>query len=45
MNAPSKCSNDTIAQGAYTYSTTAKNAQAVVNLANTVQLAADLIPF
>jgi hypothetical protein len=45
VNAPSKCSDDTIAQGAYTYSTTAKEAQAVVNLANTVQLAADMIPF
>jgi hypothetical protein len=45
VNAPSKCSDDTIAQGAYTYSTTAKEAQAVVNLANTAQLAADMIPF
>jgi hypothetical protein len=45
VNAPSKCSNDTIAQGAYTYSTTAKKAQAVANLANTVQVAADMIPF
>jgi hypothetical protein len=45
VNAPSKCSDDTIAQGAFTYSTTAKEAQAVVNLANTVQLASDMIPF
>jgi hypothetical protein len=40
-----KCSDDTVAQGALTYSTTAKEAQAIVNLANTVQLAADMIPF
>jgi hypothetical protein len=45
VNAPSKCSDDTIAQGAYTFSTTAKEAQAVANLANTVQLAPDTIPF
>jgi hypothetical protein len=45
VTAPSKCSDDTVAQGAYTYSTTAKEAQAIANLANTVQLAADMIPF
>jgi hypothetical protein len=42
---PSKCSDDTVAQGAFAYSNTAKEAQAAVNLANTVQLAADMIPF
>jgi len=41
----SKCSDDLVAQGAFTYSTTAKEVQAVANLANTVELAADMIPF
>jgi hypothetical protein len=41
----SKCSDDMVAQGAFTYSTTAKEVQAVANLANTVELAADMIPF
>ncbi len=45
VNAPTKCSDDAVAQGAYSYSTTAKEVQAVANLANTVRLAADMIPF
>jgi hypothetical protein len=40
-----KCSDDAVAQGAFAYSTAAKEAQAAANLANTVSLAADLIPF
>jgi hypothetical protein len=42
---PTKCSDDAVAQGAFAYSTTAKEVQAAANLANTVQLAADMIPF
>ncbi len=36
---------DKVGQGALKYSNVAKEAQAVVNLANTVELAVDLIPF
>ena len=42
---PSKCSDDPVAQGAFAYSNAAKEVQAAANLANTVQLAADMIPF
>ncbi len=42
---PSQCSDDVIGKGAMEYSSIAKEAQAMLNLANTVQLAADLIPF
>jgi hypothetical protein len=45
VSSVSKCSDDLVAQGAFTYSTTAKEVQAVANLANTVELAADMIPF
>jgi hypothetical protein len=45
VSSVSKCSDDLVGQGAFTYSTTAKEAQAVANLANTVELAADMIPF
>lgn len=41
---PSQCSDDVVGKGALEYSNLAKDAQAIVNLANTVQLAADLIP-
>ncbi len=36
---------DKVGQGALKYSNVAKEAQAIVNLANTVELAVDLIPF
>ena len=38
-------SGDTIGKGALEYSNLAKDAQAIVNLANTVEQAAELIPF
>jgi len=41
---PSACSDDIVAKGAIEYSKLAKETQAIVNLANTVELAADLIP-
>ncbi|MCJ8280979.1 MAG: hypothetical protein MJK14_14130 [Rivularia sp. ALOHA_DT_140] len=37
--------DDKVGQGALKYSNVAKEAQAIVNLANTVELAIDLIPF
>lgn len=42
---PAKCSDDVVAKGAFTYTSVAKEAQAVLNLANTVQIAADILPF
>ena len=39
------CSDDMIAKGAMEYSNLAKDAQAMTNLANTVQQAAEIIPF
>lgn len=45
VNQIDKCTDDVIGQGALAYSTTAKEAQAMLNLANTAQLAADIIPF
>src|SRR5262245_36606494 len=42
---PGTCSDDIVGKGAFTYSETAKEAMAVVNLANTVSQVADLIPF
>ncbi len=45
VNQITKCTDDAIGQGALAYSTTAKEAQAVLNLANTAQLAADIVPF
>jgi hypothetical protein len=42
---PSACSDDVVGKGALEYSNLAKEAQAILNLANTIQLAADLIPF
>ncbi len=41
---PSQCSDDVIGKGALEYTNVAKDAQALLNLANTLQLAADLIP-
>jgi hypothetical protein len=42
---PSQCSDDSVGKGALEYSNIAKDAQAIVNLGNTIQLATDLIPF
>ena len=42
---PGTCSDDTVGKGAFTYSETAKEAMAVLNLANTVSQVTDLIPF
>ena len=41
---PSQCSDDVVGKGALEYTNVAKEAQAMLNLANTVKLAADLIP-
>ncbi len=41
----SKCSDDSVAKGAMAYTNMATDTLATVNLANTIQLAADLIPF
>jgi hypothetical protein len=41
---PSRCSDDLVAKGAIEYSNLAKDTQSILNLANTVELAADLIP-
>lgn len=41
---PGQCSDDVIGKGALEYTNTAKEAQAMLNLANTASLAADLIP-
>lgn len=41
---PSQCSDDLVGKGAMEFTKLAKEAQATLNLANTVQLAADLIP-
>ncbi|OAN36780.1 hypothetical protein [Mycolicibacterium iranicum] len=45
VNQPSKCSDDIIAQGATTYTDTVKEAQALINLVNSVALVIDMIPF
>lgn len=42
---PGFCSDDTVGKGAFTYSETAKEAMAVLNLANTISQAAEVIPF
>lgn len=42
---PAQCSDDVVAKGAFQYTSVAKEAMAAVNLANTVQLAADIVPF
>jgi hypothetical protein len=45
VNSTNICSTDKVAKGAMEYSNLAKEAQAILNLANTVELAAELIPF
>jgi hypothetical protein len=45
VNATNLSSDDKVAKGAMEYSSIAKEAQAILNLANTVELVADLIPF
>jgi hypothetical protein len=45
VNSIQQGSDDQIAKGALDYSTAAKEAQAILNLANTVELALDLVPF
>jgi hypothetical protein len=45
INALDKCSDDTIGKGALEYSNLAKDAQAIANLANTVEQIAEMIPF
>jgi hypothetical protein len=45
VNSTNTCSTDKVAKGAMEYSNLAKEAQAILNLANTVELAAELIPF
>ena len=45
VNAIDKCSDDTVSKGALEYSNMAKDAQAMLNLANTVGQIAELIPF
>jgi hypothetical protein len=41
---PSQCSSDVIGKGAMEFTNLAKEAQSILNLANTVQLVADIIP-
>lgn len=45
VNAIDKCSDDEIGKGALWYSNLAKEAQAMANLANTVEQVAEMIPF
>jgi hypothetical protein len=45
VNAVDSCSDDKLAQGALDYSTIAKEAQAMLNLANTAEQIVELIPF
>ncbi len=45
INQIDRCSNDSVAKGALEYSQVAKDAQAALNLANSVQLAIELVPF
>jgi hypothetical protein len=42
---PEKCSDDRIAKGALTYTNTIKDVQSVANLANSIALAIEIIPF
>lgn len=44
VNAVDTCSDDDLAKGALTYSTIAKEAQAIANLANTAEQVVELIP-
>jgi hypothetical protein len=45
VNAIDNCSDDTVGKGALEYSNLAKEAQAILNLANTIDQVAELIPF
>ncbi len=45
VNEVDSCSDDDVAKGAFQYTTLAKEAQAVANLANTASQAVELIPF
>jgi hypothetical protein len=45
VNAIDTCSDDTVGKGALEYSNMAKDAQAMLNLANTIEQIAELIPF
>lgn len=45
VSPPGSCSTDVVGKGAMEYSGLAKEAMAIVNLANTIPLAVDLIPF
>lgn len=45
INHIDRCSNDKVGKGALKYSQIAKDAQAALNLANTVQAAIELVPF
>jgi hypothetical protein len=45
VNAIDNCSDDVVGKGALEYSNLAKEAQAILNLANTAEQIAELIPF
>lgn len=45
VNEVDNCSSDDLAKGAFTYTTMAKEAQAIANLANTASQIVELIPF
>jgi hypothetical protein len=45
VNAIDSCSDDVVGKGALEYSNMAKDAQAMLNLANTIEQIAELIPF
>jgi hypothetical protein len=45
VNQIDNCSDDTVGKGALEYSQLAKEAQAILNLANTIEQIAELIPF
>lgn len=45
VNAIDSCSDDVVGKGALEYSNMAKDAQAMLNLANTIEQVAELIPF
>jgi len=45
VNPPGKCSDDMVGKGALEYTNVAKEAQAILNLANTVEQIAEMIPF
>jgi len=45
VNPIDNCSDDTVGKGALEYSNMAKDAQAMLNLANTIEQIVDLIPF